>query len=292
MAAPAPRVSRGSERDALVAFYRATGGSTWKDNTNWLSDAPIGQWYGVRTDEDGKVVELRLNDNRLSGQLVAEIMNLPRLRKLALYRNGISGPIPPELGNLTRLDYVDLGGNRFQGEIPPQLGELTNLRHLELWGNHLSGTLPAELGNLGKLRILWLADNRLSGEIPQELANLTHLETRGLQGNRLTGTMPNWIGNLPRLSRLELAGNQLSGAPPVLFGQLAWVQDGLDSSELQDRDRLVELAERYPRSATMFLNVVIQRRTIPPPGPGRAWPFLQPARAFRSRGRACGAGRR
>ena len=49
----------GSDRGALVAFYRATGGSTWKDNTNWLSEAPIGQWCGVRTDDDGKVVELR-----------------------------------------------------------------------------------------------------------------------------------------------------------------------------------------------------------------------------------------
>ena len=206
-------------------------------------------------------MELRLNDNGLSGQLVAEVFNLPRLRMLALYRNKISGSIPPELGNLTRLDYVDLGGNLFQGEIPPHLGELTNLRHLELWGNHLTGTIPPELGNLGKLRILWLADNRLSGEIPQELANLTSLETLGLQDNQLTGTIPHWIGNLPRLSRLELGRNQLSGAPPVLFAQrmrdaveqLAWVQDGLDSSELQDRDRLAELAERYPSGISVAL---------------------------------------
>lgn len=260
-ATPVPSVSPGSDRDALVALYHATGGSTWKDNTNWLSEAPIGQWYGVQTDDDGKVVRLRLNSNRLSGQLVAEIFNLPRLRELALYKNKISGSIPPELGNLTQLEHVDLGRNLFQGEIPPHLGELTNLRHLELWGNHLRGTIPPELGNLGKLRTLWLPDNQLSWEIPQELANLTSLETLGLQGNQLTGTIPDWIGDLPRLSRLELNRNQLSGAPPVLFGQrmrdavgqLAWVQDGLDSSELQDRDRLAELAERYPSGIAVAL---------------------------------------
>jgi hypothetical protein len=34
-----------SDRDALVALFNATDGPNWKDNTNWLTDAPLGDWY-------------------------------------------------------------------------------------------------------------------------------------------------------------------------------------------------------------------------------------------------------
>ena len=43
----------GSDRDALVALYNATNGPTWANNTNWLSDEPLGEWYGVTTDGGG-----------------------------------------------------------------------------------------------------------------------------------------------------------------------------------------------------------------------------------------------
>ena len=38
------------DRAALVALYNATDGPNWVDNTNWLTDAPLGEWYGVSTD--------------------------------------------------------------------------------------------------------------------------------------------------------------------------------------------------------------------------------------------------
>ena len=47
------------DRDALVALYNATGGDNWNDDTNWLSSAPIGEWYGVTTDSDGRVTSLK-----------------------------------------------------------------------------------------------------------------------------------------------------------------------------------------------------------------------------------------
>ena len=45
------------DRDALVALYNATDGDNWTNNTNWLSDEPLGQWYGVTTDENRRVDE-------------------------------------------------------------------------------------------------------------------------------------------------------------------------------------------------------------------------------------------
>ena len=40
-----------ADREALVALYDATGGTNWTNNTNWLSNEPLSEWYGVETDE-------------------------------------------------------------------------------------------------------------------------------------------------------------------------------------------------------------------------------------------------
>ena len=61
------------DRKALVAFYHATGGETWRDNTNWLTDKPIGTWYGVDTDTTGRVDWLDLSGNQLSGEIPARV---------------------------------------------------------------------------------------------------------------------------------------------------------------------------------------------------------------------------
>ena len=44
-----PEQSLASARQALVDFYNATDGDHWKINTNWCSDKPIDEWYGVTT---------------------------------------------------------------------------------------------------------------------------------------------------------------------------------------------------------------------------------------------------
>ena len=54
-----------SDRAALVALYHATDGPNWIDSENWLTDAPLGEWYGVDTDSSGRVV--RLESCRLLG---------------------------------------------------------------------------------------------------------------------------------------------------------------------------------------------------------------------------------
>ena len=48
------------DRAALVALYNATDGDNWYLNTNWLSDEPIGNWYGVTINDDRRVSELSL----------------------------------------------------------------------------------------------------------------------------------------------------------------------------------------------------------------------------------------
>ena len=62
------QISPETDREALVALYSTTGGPNWVSNDNWLSDRPTGEWQGVTTDSNGRVTELSLHGNQLSGK--------------------------------------------------------------------------------------------------------------------------------------------------------------------------------------------------------------------------------
>ena len=210
-----------SDREVLEAFYHATGGPDWFFNTNWLSDAPLSEWYGVSTNEQGRVERLTLQRNNLTGALPPELPRLTSLQYLSLLFNQLSGPISPELGQMTGLRALILFDNQLSGPIPPELGQLTNLTLLHLDQNQLTGPIPPELGQLTALStILGLASNQLTGPIPPELGRLTNLERLQLQGNQLSGPIPPELGQLTSLEWLSLSSNQLSGPIPPELGQM------------------------------------------------------------------------
>ena len=64
------------EMEALVALYNATGGPDWEWNDNWLSDKPLGEWAGVVTDANGRVIRLDLGYNGLGGEIPPELGSL------------------------------------------------------------------------------------------------------------------------------------------------------------------------------------------------------------------------
>ncbi len=221
------------DRDVLVALYNATNGPNWTNNTNWLTDEPIGEWHGVTTDEDRRVTTLNLRVNGLSGRMPAELGNLTNLQELWLAGNQLSGPIPPELGDLANLQALWLESNQLSGRIPAELGNLANLQELALIANDLSGPIPPELGTLAKLQVLLLHENQLSGRIPAELGNLANLQELALNANDLSGPIPPELGNLANLEWLELGANQLSGPIPPVLGSLASLLGlWLDNNEL------------------------------------------------------------
>ena len=157
------------DRAALVALYEATDGPNWVNSENWLTDAPLRDWYGVWTDGAGRVVSLNLNGNDDRGVL-------------ELVPHGLTGPIPPELGNLTKLTSLSLRFNNLTSAIPSELGNLTSLEDLFLDYNDLTGAIPPELGNLTRLFSLYLAANELSGPIPVEFVRLQRLTNVFLPG--------------------------------------------------------------------------------------------------------------
>ena len=126
------------DRAVLKAFYTATGGPNWQHKTHWNSIDTAPWLYGVFVDTTGRVTRIRLDGNRLSGQL-PDLSALTSLTTLNLHNNQLSGTLP---------------------RLPPSLTTLT------LHSNHLSGPLPAELGSLTGLTTLTLHTNRLRVPLP------------------------------------------------------------------------------------------------------------------------------
>ena len=133
-----------TDRDILVALYDATNGPNWIQRENWLTDSPIGDWYGVKVEGNGRVIRLELSNNGLTFPIPLELGSFSNLRHLALFGNHLMGPILPELGNLAQLETLDFGENHLlTGPIPLELGSLSNLSYLALFGNQLTGPIPS-----------------------------------------------------------------------------------------------------------------------------------------------------
>ena len=136
------------ERAALVAFYEATDGPNWVNSENWLTDAPLGEWFGVDTDPSGRVVGLAMSYHDAGSD--------------EWISNNVSGPIPPELGDLTALRNLQFFENRLTGPIPPELGNLTHLINLDFnspttcpaRSHPNSGPLQPELPDSERKRLL------------------------------------------------------------------------------------------------------------------------------------------
>ena len=97
--------------EALLVSRDVLGGGK---SLNWSEDISIGEWEGVLI-VHGRVADLQIPEE------------------------GLTGTIPSELGSLSSLQNLWLSGNQLTGEIPAELGNLSNLHELSLWGNQLTG---------------------------------------------------------------------------------------------------------------------------------------------------------
>ncbi|MFI3261581.1 MAG: hypothetical protein R3Y26_01605 [Rikenellaceae bacterium] len=86
------------ERAILEQIYYATGGDNWTNNTNWCTDAPLSEWYGVYVDsQTGKVRYLNLSDNNLTGDCVFN--NLLQIKYIDICNNKINSLNISNCGN-------------------------------------------------------------------------------------------------------------------------------------------------------------------------------------------------
>jgi hypothetical protein len=221
---PEPRDAalRDQERHALIAFYNAMSGRDWIQRDFWGSQQPVGQWHGVATDADGRVVQLTIYDNNLIGPVSSEVCKLQRLHTLHLSFNDISGDLPEALGDCRALRNLWLKGNKITGRLPDSVAVLPELEYLDIHANEMSGPLPAKW-DTPKLQKFWASDNRISGALPEQLLRQPNLEQVVLLNNKLSGSIP----ALPNanLASLLLTNNALSGPIPEEMGRLKKLTD-------------------------------------------------------------------
>ena len=253
--------------EALVAFYNATDGENWRASENWLSGAPLGEWWGVTTNDDGRVTVLDLNGNNLVGTVPPDLGSLTALARLDLGGNRLDGCLPASLYAQDQLDVSPLGrapnpppaqtsaetdrdallaifnatdGDSWDGSstwagrapIGKWVGVTTDEdgRVVELNVNLGGAEIPPEVSHLTGLTTLKLSG--VSGALPPELGNLVNLTGLHLGGNGLSGEIPPELGNLVNLTGLGLSNNRLCGKMPPELGGLAMQSLDLAGNQL------------------------------------------------------------
>lgn len=248
-AGPAPSQVPHDERRALIDFYHATDGDHWHNNQGWLG--PIGtecEWHGVvcHLFLGPEVRGLRLPRNNLVGTIPASLGDLGKISNLNLSDNALSGPLPASALSHS-LATLYLRGNRLEGAVPEQallrpartadLGENRFNALLELAedvprpaagrilldNNRLEGSIPASIGLLLDTHTLDLSNNLLEGPLPESLDQLD-LSKLYLDNNELTGTIAPAIAAVRDQGRyLWLSGNRFSGEIPAAIVDIDWL---------------------------------------------------------------------
>lgn len=142
-----------SDCAGLTAFGMSLRSDKWIKNTKWLSDKTVCEWHGITCD-GGRVTEISLEHNGLSGALPQAIGNLTHLRVLNLNggrpasymgcdgNNFHNSSIPDSLYSLTSLESVNFEYTCLSGELSDQIGRLTQMVNFSIHGNYLSGSIP------------------------------------------------------------------------------------------------------------------------------------------------------
>ena len=242
-------VNEHPDRPVLVAFYHLTSGKDWVNDTGWLTDAPIGEWHGVTSNDAGNVIALQLAGNALRGGIPAELGKLSDLESLDLSDNDLRGSIPLAFTQLERLSSLKLQDTDLcvpddamlaawlEGvevrQLPDDCRTMENDRDaLIAFYNALDGpnwndntgwlsTLPLDqwfgvkTNARGRVSTLEFSYNRMTGTLPVELADLDELRWLQIEFNRrITGPIPPELGRLHKLEYMLLQFNRLSGAIP------------------------------------------------------------------------------
>ena len=121
--------SAATDRKALMLLFEATEGVRWRKSTHWGTDEDLSEWYGISCDDQGRVTDIDLGENNLSGRLPVCIGKLDKLLSLYLDYNYIRGALPPTLCHCTGLRDLCLNNNLLIDAIPSTISLLRDLEN-------------------------------------------------------------------------------------------------------------------------------------------------------------------
>ena len=227
-----------AEREALIALYNATDGPNWVNNTNWCSDKPLSEWYGVYTVwGTGYVVGLDLVENGLNGALPDELSNLKYLETLLIQEsNGHITHLDP-IFDLSRLETLFFGLGSLWSDyelvkdwmiaIPAGIAKLKNLNNLSVSG--INADLPEELFEMENLKYLSLGFFCTGRPLQRgfgKMKNLKALQIFSIRdeiipgANTLCGELPDDIYDLKDLEGLSISDTHIGGQLSPRIGEL------------------------------------------------------------------------
>ena len=215
-------LSRRTDSLTLVAVYNASDGATWAKN-KWDLSKPMTEWPAV-TLTNGRVTALKLSTSGVITKewtLPAEIADLTELTDLRINSNKLTGEIPDAVYDLAKLEYLYFQNNNITGALSPKLGQLTKLIQLYVDRNaNMTGSIPKEIGNLKKLERINISQSGISGGIPAELGQCESLVQFMAFNTKLSGELPD-IWDMPVLQTVMIHTNPgLTGNLPASLGKL------------------------------------------------------------------------
>lgn len=243
-----------TERDALIALYQATDGDHWAVNTNWCSDKPLSEWYGITTDSKGKVTTIDLAENKLNG--VFELSDFQELKKILCGNQKYGGNTSAynqikevnfqKCPKLHTVSFAYSSVEKFVAKDCQALYSLAvsqnlltdldltsypNLTYLTVDKNQLT---KLDLSKNALLRMLSCSDNPLGG---LALSHLSKLESLYCRNAQLTALDLSGLSNLTDLQcdRNPITTLDLSPCPKLqLLGCTESDLTSLDISGLQE----------------------------------------------------------
>jgi hypothetical protein len=103
-----------NDRAVLMELFNTSTHSPWLRRSGWGSPTDACQWEGVRCDVAGRVTQLLLAANGITGHLTSSIRRLEKLQVLDMQDNRLFGYIEPDVQQLlATLPVVHMQGNWF-----------------------------------------------------------------------------------------------------------------------------------------------------------------------------------
>ena len=131
------------EKSALINFFNSSCGGQWTQAKNWCSaDEPVAKWFGLATHADsGLLRSIRLTENNLNAPLKSLLPHLRafgKLEEIWLAGNRISGKVPAQLCDCASLKKLDLSRNGLVGTLHKRLALCKNFEWFDISGNMIT----------------------------------------------------------------------------------------------------------------------------------------------------------
>jgi len=218
----------GNQKDALKHLYEQTSGTGWKNRTYWNTEKSVCEWEGIVCDQNQQVIEINLQDNRLSGKIPVDLANLGFLQKLNLSHNSLQDSIPENFYQLHHLKELHLEYNQLSGELPETLFHIEQMEKLFLNNNQFKGTIlsqSSQIMRLSNVVEINISNNQFSGLFSNNIHYLSNLIMLDISQNNFTGSIPESLVYLSKLQKLFISSNQFEGTMPESFQSLQRLSD-------------------------------------------------------------------